>query len=92
MKIERMATVVANHLQNTLDFFHWNKTEAARALDMDRRTIYRMVERYKLTPRAPEFDAQLQLRCDDCGSVSEPGEIDPRIIHTHSCKFAEAAQ
>lgn len=90
MKIARMDTVIANHLQNALDVFEWNKTAAAHALDLDRRTVYRMIERYKLQPGEP-YVAPL-LRCNDCGAVSEPGEPDPAVMHTHSCPHAGATQ
>lgn len=80
-----MDAVVRQHLQNTLERFHWNKSRAAIALELDRRTVLRMVDRFKLKPLAPELDPGAVLRCDECGSVSEPGETDAAVQHTHTC-------
>lgn len=84
-----MADVIRNHLQNTLELFKWNKSLVAEALGIDRRTVYRMVQRFRLEPLAPAPDEDLVLRCDECGAISAPGEADPRLLHAHSCPFAE---
>jgi len=77
MKTETMETVVRNHLHNTLELFNWNKTLAGRALDLDRRTVYRMIQRFKLEPRALEGPI---LKCP-CGYHGPVGYDDdaPRI-------------
>jgi hypothetical protein len=85
-----MDTVIKMHLQSALEQLEWNKSAVALALDLDRRTVYRMIQRYKLAPLAPELDEGLLLRCHECGAVSEPGEIDPVLMHTHTCPFREA--
>lgn len=55
MKIRTMNEVVCEHLKRTLELCRWNKSQAAQALDLDRRTVYRMIERYRLEP-APELE------------------------------------
>jgi len=94
MKTPTMETVIRNHLQSTLELYNWNKTAVGQALDLDRRTVYRMIERFKLEPLRPlELAAEFPLlRCDDCGSVSEPGELDQNVIHTHDCPRREPVQ
>lgn len=47
-KVASMQDVVVSHLTETLELFGWNKTRTALALDLDRRTVIRMIERYKL--------------------------------------------
>jgi len=86
MKITTMEAVIRNHLQNTLEHFRWNKTAVGQALDLDRRTVYRMIQRFELKP------LEVLLRCDDCGALSEPGETNPRVMHTHTCQHAQAAE
>ena len=43
----------AEHIRRALAKTDWNKAKAARLLGMDRRTIYRKIEKYHLTP-SPE--------------------------------------
>jgi len=43
MTIERMTQI---HVTETLERLDWHMTHAAVALGVDRRTLYRMVERY----------------------------------------------
>ncbi len=64
MKILTMEQVVCEHLRRTLELCHWNKSQAAQALDLDRRTVYRMIGRYRLEP-APELepDPSVVLEC-----------------------------
>lgn len=88
-EITPLDTVIRNHLQNALEHYGWNKSATAEALHVDRRTVIRMVERFELTPLAPLPDEELVLRCDECGAISEPGELEPRLMHTHSCPLAE---
>lgn len=105
-EVTPLDTMVRNHLQASLEHFGWNKSATALALGIDRRTVIRMVERFELTP-APEVmvsdgvlfgeagaGEELVLRCNDCGSISEPGEADATRQHTHSCPHfvAEVAQ
>jgi hypothetical protein len=98
-EIEPMDTMIRRHLQSALEHFEWNKSATAVALGIDRRTVIRMVERFELEPAtgAPIADEELPLppaseetllRCNDCGAVSEPGETDPRVMHTHTCQHA----
>jgi len=37
---------IAAHLEHALSIFNWNMTRTAAALAVDRRTLYRMVERH----------------------------------------------
>jgi len=98
-EIEPLDTMIRNHLQSALEHFRWNKSVTAEALGIDRRTVIRMVERFELEPASdaavadeelplPPAGEELLLRCNDCGAVSEPGETDPSVMHTHDCPHA----
>jgi transcriptional regulator of acetoin/glycerol metabolism len=55
-KVASMQDVIRTHLFETLELFRWNRTRAAIALDLDRRTVIRMIERFQLK-RAPKPEA-----------------------------------
>ncbi len=52
MEIETLDQVTKAHLQKALELCQWNKSKVAEVLDLDRRTVYRMIERYGLAPPA----------------------------------------
>jgi len=43
-----MDAVIREHLRTTLEQYGWNISQAAIALELDRRTVYRMIQRYRL--------------------------------------------
>ncbi|MBL8605808.1 MAG: sigma-54-dependent Fis family transcriptional regulator [Myxococcales bacterium] len=43
--------VERRYIERVMDAVSWNKTEATRILGIDRSTLYRKLERYKLAPR-----------------------------------------
>jgi transcriptional regulator of acetoin/glycerol metabolism len=43
-----IAEVIEAHIRQTLPLFDWNFSAAARALDIDRRTLYRCAKRYQI--------------------------------------------
>jgi Bacterial regulatory protein, Fis family len=53
-EIQDLDHVVASHVLVALELHGWNLTAAAAALDIDRRTLAKMVTRYELKRRAPE--------------------------------------
>lgn len=44
--LQTLDEVIAEHVRHALAIFGWNMTRAAVALGVDRRTLYRMVERH----------------------------------------------
>lgn len=45
-KIRTLKEVEREHIENVLNVLDGNKTAAARALGLDRRTLYRKIERW----------------------------------------------
>jgi len=45
--------VISNHMVFVLTFYKWNVSQASRALGVDRRTLYRAMQRYKLQRPLP---------------------------------------
>ena len=43
-----MDAVIREHLKATLEQYGWDISKAAIALELDRRTVYRMIERFRL--------------------------------------------
>jgi len=50
-----LAAVTREHIENVLAAFHGNKSKAAKALGIDRRSLYRYLERWKRADLDP-FD------------------------------------
>lgn len=45
----KLDNVIKLHVLRVLEHFEWHMVNTARALDIDRRTLYRMIERYKIS-------------------------------------------
>ncbi len=41
------------YIRRVMETVQWNKTEATRVLGIDRSTLYRKLERYKMAPKPP---------------------------------------
>lgn len=52
-----IAQVTAAHVRKVLELYNWNHSRAATALGINRRTLYRMGERWQITRAAPTEDA-----------------------------------
>lgn len=80
-KPKTLEQVQREHVEHVLTLFGWNMTRAAQALDLDRRTLYRMLERMKLE-RPPELAPDQRAKCERCGKEApatdppaEPGFV-----------------
>lgn len=64
-----------SHVALVLVIHGWNLSRSATALDIDRRTLYRMIERYKLE-RPAELPAEPPTRaeCVGCGKLAPEGD------------------
>lgn len=48
--VESLEDVEKEHIQRMLDKYHWNISQAARSLKLDRSTLYKKINKYKLKP------------------------------------------
>lgn len=79
--VQRLDQVVGEHVAHALVIYGWNMTRTAAALNVDRRTLYRLVERHKIE-RPAELPAETHASCGGCGkeapetdAPAEPGFI-----------------
>ncbi len=81
-QLQTMAQVEAAHARYALEIFAWNKTRAAEALGVNRRTLARLIERHELQPMtepgaAEAIAAELENIIRECPSCSAEGEAPP---------------
>lgn len=80
--LQTMAEVEKAHARHALEIFAWNKTRAAEALGLNRRTLARLIERHELQPltdpgTADAIAAELENIIRECPSCSAEGEAPP---------------
>jgi hypothetical protein len=79
-QIETLEQVVRAHLAHALELFGWHMTRTAEALSVDRRTLYRMIERHKLV--RPEALPPEPVSCIGCGKLAPASDrpLGPGIV------------
>jgi transcriptional regulator of acetoin/glycerol metabolism len=63
-----LAEVEKAHIERVLALCGWNRSAAARALGIDRRTLFSKIQRYGLI-------GPLRPLADDCGDESDEGGV-----------------
>ncbi len=48
--VDSLASVERYHLEHVLEVTDWNKSLTAAGLEVDRRTVYRMIKKHGLKP------------------------------------------
>lgn len=69
----RLDEVIAQHVEAALTVYRWNMTRTADALNVDRRTLYRLVQRHKIQ-RPAELPAEKRGECASCGKAAPEGD------------------
>lgn len=54
-QVQTLDEVTAQHVEHALNVYGWNMSRTALAIGVDRRTLYRMVERHAIK-RPPELE------------------------------------
>lgn len=62
-----MDQIYASYVTHVLNFHSWNKAHAAKTLGVNRRTLYRVIERYDIQEPAPNTGVS-NSACPDCGT------------------------
>ena len=72
--VKRLDAVIGEHVEHALTVYRWHMTRTADALNVDRRTLYRLIERHKIA-RPTELPAETRATCGTCGK--EAPQTDP---------------
>lgn len=67
--VQTLEQVTRAHLVHALELFSWNLTRAAEAIEVDRRTLYRMIERLKIE-RPAAVPPPTRNECVTCGKLA----------------------
>lgn len=99
-QVQTLAKAEASHVHYALELYEWNLTKAAKALDINRRTLGRIIERNQLEPRlslTPEGEKALDelesralaiVQCPKCTSELEVEIVtEPREHTCTECGF-----
>lgn len=71
--VSPLDTVIAQHVAVALTLYNWNMTRAAEALSVDRRSLYRLIERHKIE-RPAELPEEKRRSCVGCGKLAPEGD------------------
>lgn len=79
--VKRLDNMIAEHVEHALTIYRWHMTRTADALNVDRRTLYRLIERHKIQ-RPTELPPETRAECGTCSKAApdtdppaEPGMV-----------------
>lgn len=89
-QVETLAQLTRRHLEHVLEVYGWHMTRAADALAVDRRTLYRMVERHGLK-RPEALPPETRRECIGCGKLApeSDGPAEPGFVWACSPKCSQ---
>lgn len=86
--VQTLSQVIAEHVTLALTIYAWNMSKTAEAIGVDRRTLYRLVERHKIVrPTELPADDDIQ-RCIGCGKPAPASSVPPEPGLVWACSPA----